>query len=56
MEKVTFKDIEVDRCTNCKGLWYDMLEHEELKGLKNSEEIDTGDPVKKGDNIIKLKK
>lgn len=43
MEKVTFKEIEVDRCTGCKGLWFDMLEHEDLKHIEDSENIDTGD-------------
>jgi Zn-finger nucleic acid-binding protein len=42
MEKVTFENIEVDRCTNCKGLWFDMLEHEHLKAIKDSESIDIG--------------
>jgi Zn-finger nucleic acid-binding protein len=42
MEKVTFEQIEVDRCTNCKGLWFDMLEHEHLKAMQNSESIDVG--------------
>ena len=44
MEKITFKEIEIERCTSCKGLWFDMLEQEELKGLEGSEDIDTGDP------------
>jgi len=44
MEKVVFEKIEVDRCTNCKGIWFDMLEHEELKKLNGAESIDTGDP------------
>ncbi len=44
MEKVMFEHVEVDRCSNCKGIWFDMLEHEELKKLKGSEAIDTGDP------------
>jgi len=44
MEVVTFKTIEVERCTSCKGLWFDMLEHEDLKKLSGSEVIDTGDP------------
>ena len=42
MEKVTFEEIEVDRCTNCKGLWFDMLEHEHLKSMQDSKSIDTG--------------
>lgn len=44
MEKVNFQHIEVDRCKNCKGIWFDRLEHEELKKIKNSESIDIGDP------------
>lgn len=44
MEKVGYQTIEVDRCTGCKGIWFDMLEQEHLKGMKGSEGIDTGDP------------
>ena len=44
MEKVTYQEIKVDRCTRCKGIWFDMLEAEQLKALKGSEDIDTGDP------------
>ncbi len=42
-ETVTFSDIEVDRCTNCKGLWFDMLEKEDLLKIAGSEDIDIGD-------------
>ena len=42
METVTFEQIEVDRCIKCKGLWFDMLEHEHLKEMRNSESIDIG--------------
>lgn len=42
MENVRYADIEVDRCTRCKGLWFDMLEHEDLKRISGSESIDTG--------------
>ena len=31
MEKVPTQDGVVDRCVACKGLWFDMLEHEDLK-------------------------
>ena len=44
MEKVSYEDTEIDRCINCKGIWFDMLEHEHLKGIYGSESIDTGDP------------
>ena len=44
MEQVVYNDIEVDRCTLCKGLWFDSLEHEQLKAMPGSEAIDIGDP------------
>ncbi len=44
MEKVEYNAIEVDRCTNCKGIWFDMLEAEQLKEMRGSEKIDIGDP------------
>ncbi|MCC6907536.1 MAG: zf-TFIIB domain-containing protein [Phycisphaerales bacterium] len=43
MEAVNFEDIEVDRCTSCGGLWFDLREHEELKQRRGSETIDTGE-------------
>ena len=42
MGKVTFASVVVDRCTSCKGLWFDAREHERLKDLDGSEEIDAG--------------
>ena len=52
MEKVQYESIEVDRCTECRGLWFDSLEHEHLKAIEGSEEIDIGDPqVGKQTNI-----
>ena len=42
MEVVRFEDIEVDRCVRCGGLWFDVLEHEELRGRAGSEAIDKG--------------
>lgn len=44
MEKTTYEDIEVDRCTLCKGLWFDALEHEALRAMPGAEAIDSGDP------------
>ena len=43
MEKVTFENVEVDRCKLCKGIWFDALEHEVLKNIKGSEVVDVGD-------------
>ncbi len=41
MEKVSAQHLVVDRCSECKGLWLDMLEHEDLKS--SAAQIDTGD-------------
>ena len=43
MEKVTYQDVEIDRCTQCKGIWLDVFEKAELKAKKDSESVDTGD-------------
>lgn len=42
MEKVTFNAITVDRCTQCKGIWFDGVEHKDLKKMKGSASIDIG--------------
>ena len=55
MEKVTYENIQVDRCTNCKGIWFDMLEHEHLKAIENSQSIDIGEP-KVGKEFNKIDK
>jgi Zn-finger nucleic acid-binding protein len=44
MEPVEYQGIQVDRCNGCGGLWFDLLEQEDLKGLKGSEAIDPGRP------------
>jgi Zn-finger nucleic acid-binding protein len=42
MEQVAFNTVTVDRCTQCKGIWFDGVEHKELKKMKGAETIDTG--------------
>lgn len=42
-ETVTYENIEVDRCTSCKGIWFDMLEKEDLNQIEGSVSIDIGD-------------
>jgi Zn-finger nucleic acid-binding protein len=37
MEKATYHNIEIDRCTDCKGIWFDMLEREHLEKLDEIE-------------------
>ncbi len=43
METVTYANIAVERCTGCRGLWFDMLEHEHLKEIEGAESIDIDD-------------
>ena len=40
---VTYENIEVNLRINCKGLWLDVLEKEDLKNTRGSENIDIGD-------------
>jgi uncharacterized protein len=53
MEPVTYEGVTVDRCTACKGLWFDANEQKLLKEKKGSETIDVGDVTlgKKMDKI-----
>lgn len=44
MGQVSYESIEVDRCTGCKGLWFDAGEMQALKKARVAEDIDTGDP------------
>ncbi len=44
MEKVSYENFEVDRCTYCGGIWFNFLEHKELSRLPWSEIVDTGKP------------
>ena len=32
-------DFTVERCSRCKGIWFDMMEAEHLKEIKDSEKI-----------------
>jgi len=41
MESVSVEGTEVDRCTSCKGLWFDAVEHETALAKANA--IDIGD-------------
>ncbi len=42
LESATFESIEFERCDTCKGLWFDMLEKEDLVKINGSEAIDIG--------------
>jgi Zn-finger nucleic acid-binding protein len=40
MEKVPTAHGVVDRCTSCLGMWFELMEHEEMKG--DAELLDIG--------------
>lgn len=44
LEAVLYANIEVDRCGNCKGIWFDSLVAQTLKKIEGSESLDIGDP------------
>ncbi|MDP8966524.1 MAG: zf-TFIIB domain-containing protein [Cyanobacteriota bacterium] len=44
LEQVVCAGIEVDRCLDCQGMWFDSLEAETLKAVKGSETLDIGNP------------
>ena len=44
MEEVSYGNLTIDRCTNCKGIWFDTGEAEALKERWMGEALDTGDP------------
>ncbi|NEO25701.1 MAG: zf-TFIIB domain-containing protein [Kamptonema sp. SIO4C4] len=44
MEQVAYANIEIDRCQDCHGLWFDAQEAEKLKQIDGSEILDDGNP------------
>jgi Zn-finger nucleic acid-binding protein len=47
MTAITVGEYEVDRCTDCGGLWFDLREHEHIAESKaDVERLDLGDPSK----------
>jgi Zn-finger nucleic acid-binding protein len=45
MAPVAVAGIEVDRCTGCGGLWFDLLEHEDLRHQPAARDLDSGNPA-----------
>jgi len=41
MKKVNISGVVVDKCPRCQGIWFDMLEKDDLKKIRGSEMIDT---------------
>lgn len=42
LSTVMFGGIYIERCVSCRGLWFDMLEHEHMAAIEGSEAIDIG--------------
>lgn len=45
MDAVIYEDIEIDRCKNCRGIWFDAGESDWLRHEAAAMAIDTGDPA-----------
>lgn len=45
LQLVMQENIEVERCDQCGGLWFDMQETDRLGKLPKAAALDTGDPV-----------
>ena len=46
MERISIAGQQVDRCAQCGGLWFDMLEADKLRKADQAEAVDTA-PVRK---------
>lgn len=44
MGHIKYASYTVDQCVNCKGMWFDHLEVENLKRVKGAGKIDCGLP------------
>jgi Zn-finger nucleic acid-binding protein len=40
MEQVQVETTQVDRCTRCRGLWFDALEDQDIRGSEEAETLD----------------
>lgn len=40
LEQVAYAGIAVDRCTDCKGLWFDIMEADMLRRVRGAAELD----------------
>ena len=51
-ETVKLNEVEIDRCTQCKGIWFDFRENEQLQDRAG--QIDTGKPTGQGSSPSKI--
>jgi Zn-finger nucleic acid-binding protein len=40
MDQVQIEKTQVDRCTSCRGLWFDALEDQDVRGTEGAEALD----------------
>jgi Zn-finger nucleic acid-binding protein len=40
MDPVQIENTQVDRCTSCRGLWFDALEDQDVRGTEAGEALD----------------
>jgi uncharacterized protein len=52
MRTVIVEGTEIDRCSKCNGIWFDLNEQELLKG--RADEIDIGTPNPKGSEEARI--
>jgi Zn-finger nucleic acid-binding protein len=45
MERVVYEGVEVDRCTQCQGLWFDCREDDKLRSRRAARALDVGNPA-----------
>ncbi|HEX4909181.1 MAG TPA: zf-TFIIB domain-containing protein [Permianibacter sp.] len=45
MDHVHLNGIEVDRCSGCKGMWFDTGELDAMRAIDDSEMLDLGSPA-----------
>ena len=43
MEQVQVEQTQVDRCTGCRGLWFDALEDQDIRGSDAADTLDAPD-------------
>ena len=55
MLRVVMPQGEIDRCTHCQGLWFDLLEEEDLKAVAAEVDIGTAEQGAKFNAIDRIK-
>jgi Zn-finger nucleic acid-binding protein len=54
MERVQVSTVEVDRCTACRGIWFDSLEEERLEKAAVAAAVDIGSDVSSLDEQTRI--